>query len=105
MGQGPGNGGQGSTTTTTEADGPDEDLLALGEFIYTEGFGIDGCQECHGLDLNGSSDGPSIIGASRSSIVRALGGVPDMEVDNPLTNEEIEAVYAYITLLTQQRSE
>lgn len=100
MGQG---NGQGSTTTTTVAEGPSEELLALGEFIYNEGFSVDGCQECHGLDLNGSVDGPSIIGASRSSIIGALGDVADMETSNPLTAEEIEAVYAYITLLTSQR--
>jgi mono/diheme cytochrome c family protein len=104
MGQGQGNGnGQGSTTTTTVAEGPSEEVLALGEFIYQEGFGFDGCQECHGTDINGTSQGPSIIGASRSSIVRALNGVPDMEVDNPLTQDEIEAVYQYITWITQQR--
>lgn len=93
----------GSTTTTTEAGGFDEDLLSLGEFVYTEGFGFAGCQECHGPDLNGTADGPSIIGASRSSILRALNGVPDMEVDDPLTNEEIEAVHTYITWLTENR--
>jgi len=100
MGQGNGNG---NSTTTTVGDGPSEDVLALGEFIYVEGFAVEGCQECHGLDLNGSSQGPSIIGASRSSIARALKGVPDMEVDNPLTAEEIQAVYEYIRLLTSQR--
>jgi mono/diheme cytochrome c family protein len=102
MGQGNGQ-GQGSTTTTTVAEGPTEDELALGEFIYQEGFGPDGCSECHGADINGSSQGPSILGASRSSIARALSGVPDMEVDNPLTAEEIDAVYQYITWVTQQR--
>jgi mono/diheme cytochrome c family protein len=100
-GQGQGN-GQGSTTTTTAATEVDPDLLSLGEFLYLEGFGFDGCQECHGLDLNGSSQGPSIRGTSRSSVARALNGVPDMEVDNPLTNDEIEAVYSYITWLNQE---
>jgi mono/diheme cytochrome c family protein len=100
--QGQGN-GQGSTTTTTVTEGPTEEVLALGEFIYQEGFGFDGCSECHGADINGSSQGPSILGASRSSIARALKGVPDMEVDNPLTQEEIDAVYQYITWVTQQR--
>jgi mono/diheme cytochrome c family protein len=105
-GQGNGQGnGQGTTTTTTsQAEGPSEEVLALGEFVYQEGFGFDGCSECHGADANGSNQGPSILGASRSSIVRALNGVPDMEVDEPLTQEEIDAVWAYITLLTQQRS-
>ena len=90
-------------TTPTTGAGPSEDLLALGEFIFNEGFGIDGCQECHGLDLNGSPNGPAIIGASRSSINTALKGVPDMEVDNPLTSGEIEAVAAYIRQLSSER--
>lgn len=100
-GQGDGNGED--TTTTVADEGPSEDVLALGQFIYDEGFGFEGCQECHGLDANGTSQGPSIIGASRSSIVRALNGVADMEVDDPLTQDEIEAVYQYITLLTGER--
>ena len=91
---------QPDTTTTTTAG--DEDLLTLGEFLYTEGFSVDGCQECHGLDMNGTSNGPSIIGASRSGIVTALKGVPDMEIDGRLTNEEIEAIYTYMTWLRAQ---
>ena len=92
-------------TTSTTASGPSEDLLALGEFIFTEGFAVDGCQECHGLDLNGSQNGPAILGASRSSINKALKEVPDMEVDNPLTPGEIEAVAAYIRQLSSELGE
>ncbi len=92
-------------TTPTTGAGPSEDLLALGEFIFNEGFAVDGCQECHGLDLNGSPNGPAIIGASRSSINTALKGVPDMEVDNPLTSGEIEAVAAYIRQLSSERGQ
>ena len=103
MAGGEGNGAS-DTTTTTAAEGPSEEVLALGRFVYDEGFGFDGCQECHGLDANGSNQGPSILGASRSSIVRALKGVPDMEVDDPLTQEEIDAVWWYITALTEERS-
>lgn len=92
-------------TTPTTGAGPSEDLLTLGEFLFNESFGVEGCQECHGLDLNGSQDGPAILGASRSSITTALKEVPDMEVDNPLTSGEIEAVAAYIRQLTSELSE
>jgi mono/diheme cytochrome c family protein len=93
----------GGSTDATGGGGDDNaEVLALGEALYTETFGFDGCQECHGLDANGSNQGPSILGASRSSIASALQGVPDMEVDTPLTNEEIEAIYQYLTLLTDQ---
>jgi mono/diheme cytochrome c family protein len=93
-----------TTTTLGEPATPDnDDVLALGQSLYDETFGFAGCQECHGLDANGSQEGPSIIGASRSSIAGALGEVPDMEVDIPLTNEELEAVYQYVTWLTAQR--
>jgi mono/diheme cytochrome c family protein len=95
----------GATTTTLPAGdrNPDNDeVLALGRSLWTETFGFDGCQECHGLDMRGTSQGPSIVGTSRSAIVTALKGVPDMEVDTPLTNEEIEAIYQYMTWLFEQ---
>ena len=95
----PGTTQPGETTTTSAAS---DDVLALGEALYTETFSVDGCQECHGLDMNGSPNGPSIIGASRSAIATALREVPDMEVDTPLTNEEIEAIYVYMTWLRGQ---
>ena len=104
QGNGNGNGGTSTTTTTTLADGVvDPDVLALGEALYNTEFGFDGCQECHALDLGGTVNAPSIIGASRSAITRALAGVPDMEVDTPLTPEEVEALYVYITWLTENR--
>ena len=91
------------TTSGEPATPSTDDILALGEALYVETFGFDGCQECHGLDMNGSEQGPSILGASRSSIATALKEVPDMEVDVPLTNEEIEAIYQYMTWLRAQR--
>lgn len=97
-----------ATTTTTSPAGdrtPDNDeVLALGRSLWDETFGFDGCQECHGLDMRGTSQGPSVVGTSRSAIVQALKGVPDMEVDTPLTNEEIEAIYQYMTWLFEQTS-
>jgi mono/diheme cytochrome c family protein len=100
----PSSDGSGDTTSTTSGDAtPDtDDVLALGEALFTESFGFEGCQECHGLDMNGTSQGPAIFGASRSSIATALRDVPDMEVDDPLTNAEIEAIYQYMTWLSAQ---
>lgn len=92
----------GVTTTTTAAGGgtPDsDDILALGERLFQEDFSQAGCQECHAPDMKGTSDGPSIVGASRSGIATALRDVPDMEVDTRLTNEEIGAIYAYMNWL------
>ena len=96
---------QPETTTTTAADtSPSEDdVLALGERLFQEDFSSAGCQECHGSDLKGTSDGPSIVGASRSMIATALRDVPDMDVNTRLTNEEIEAIYAYMTWLRAQK--
>lgn len=96
---------QPETTTTTVIGGSpsEDDVLALGERLFQKDFSSAGCQECHGSDLRGTSDGPSIIGASRSGIVTALRDVPDMKVDTRLTNEEIEAIYAYMTWLRAQK--
>jgi len=95
----------GATTTTTAAGGgsPEtDDVLALGERLFLKDFSQAGCQECHGPDMKGTSDGPSIIGASRSGIATALRDVPDMEVDTRLTSAEIEAIYAYMTWVRTQ---
>ncbi len=92
-----------TTTTSTGASPSEDDVLALGERLFQKDFSSAGCQECHGSDLKGTSDAPSIVGASRSGIVTALRDVPDMEVDTRLTNEEIEAIYAYMTWLRAQK--
>ena len=92
----------GVTTTTAGGSPETDDVLALGERLFQEDFSVSGCQECHGPDMKGTSDGPSIIGASRSGIASALRDVPDMEVDTSLTSEEIEAIYAYMTWVRTQ---
>jgi len=89
----------GDTTTTTAPDNADSELLALGKEIFEVTGATNGCSECHGLDAQGTSDGPNIIGSSKSAISGAIGGgVPDM-ADIKLTSEELEAVYRYLTTL------
>jgi mono/diheme cytochrome c family protein len=106
------------TTTTTappdngSADGPvdtepptedNTELLALGEELFNFTAGGEGCAGCHGYDAAGTSDGPNIIGASKSSISSALGGgVLDM-ADIELTRDELDAVYAYLAALSAER--
>jgi hypothetical protein len=52
------------------------------------------------LDAQGSSDGPNIIGSSKSAISGALGGgILDME-DIRLTPDALEAVYRYLVVLS-----
>lgn len=91
----------GETTTTTTA--PDEDndaVLILGEEIFLITAGGTGCAKCHGIDGQGTGDGPSIIGVSKSAISTASGGgVPDMD-DIKLTRDELEAVYQYLRTLS-----
>lgn len=92
------------TPTTTLPDVPpdpsNDEVLALGERLYQMDAGVDGCQECHDTDASGTSSGPNIQGSSRSGISSALRDVPDMDFAQKLTNEEIEAVYAYLQFLS-----
>jgi mono/diheme cytochrome c family protein len=100
-GNGSGNGGQdGSTTTVPSEPEVDPAVLAQGERLFQEIAGGRGCQECHGRDGKGTSNGPHILGAGRSAISRGLnGGIPDMDFQTRLTNEEIDAVYEYLLTL------
>lgn len=99
--------GETTTTTTTMGGTPaTNDVLALGEKVFQETAGGYGCQECHGPDATGTPNGPNIIGASRSTISGGLnGGIPDMDFNPKLTNEEVEAVYEYLVWLQQQQLE
>lgn len=92
----------GGTTTTTTVDADTEAILALGKELWDVTAGAAGCQECHGLEGYGTPSGPNVIGASKSSLTKALGGNEDMDFVVPLTQEEIAAVYAYMQFLTQQ---
>jgi len=90
----------GGTTTTTQPDEGDDEVLALGKEIFTVTGGGSGCAKCHGLDAQGTKDGPNIIGSSKSAINGAMGGgVLDM-ADVKLTSDELEAVYRYLTTLS-----
>jgi mono/diheme cytochrome c family protein len=91
----------GSTTTSTSVpEGGDAEVLAQGKEIFDVTAGGRGCADCHGLDAAGTSDGPNIIGSSKSAINGALsGGVPDME-NFGLTFDQIEAVYQYLRSLS-----
>lgn len=90
-----------STTTTVEANPDNDDVLALGEVLFQQRAGGHGCQECHAPDAGGTPNGPNITGASRSAITNALnGGIPDMNFQQKLTADEIEAVYRYLLWLT-----
>lgn len=93
----------GTTTTTAGTATPDNDpLLALGKLVWEETAGGVGCQKCHGIDAEGTSDAPNVIGAGRTKIATALaGGVVDMNFDEKLTSEEIDAVAAYLAYLVQ----
>ena len=87
----------GDDTTPAETD---SEVLALGKEVFEVTAGGQGCAACHGFDGRGTSDGPNIIGVSKSSITTALGGgVPDM-ADFGLTREQIEAVYQYVLTLS-----
>jgi mono/diheme cytochrome c family protein len=80
-----------------------DDVLALGQLIYDVEAGGVGCARCHGFDAGGTSNGPNIVGASKSAISGALGGgVPDMD-EITLSRDELDAVYQYLVLLTLER--
>jgi mono/diheme cytochrome c family protein len=88
---------------TTAAPDSGDDVLALGQFIFDVDAGGVGCARCHGFDATGTSDGPNIIGVSKSAISGALGGgVPDMD-NIVLSRDELDAVYQYVVMLTLER--
>jgi mono/diheme cytochrome c family protein len=93
----------GATTTTEPPGGVDPEILALGRDIYEFTGRPEACAKCHGVDAQGTADGPNIIGASKSAISGALGGgITDMD-ELKLSRDELTAVYEYIQLLTEQR--
>lgn len=84
------------STTTTHID--ETDVIGLGWEVYQVQAGGDGCASCHGSDGLGTTDGPEIIGASKSAIIEALEDEREMR-DIELTPEEVEAVYRYLQTL------
>lgn len=90
----------GDDTNTTVPDETDADLLILGEEIFNVTAGGQGCAACHGVDGQGTPNGPNVIGSSKSVIFAATsGGIPDMD-DIKLSREQLEAVYQYLQTLT-----
>lgn len=84
------------STNTTHLD--ETEVIALGREIYEVRAGGDGCASCHGSEGLGTSDGPEIIGASKSAIIEALEEEREMR-DIELTPEEVEAVYWFLQTL------
>lgn len=81
--------------TTSESAAPDQ--LALGEEIYQTTAGGVGCAACHGADGLGLV-GPNVLGKSAGTIKANLEGT-DAMLFIVLSDEEIEAVAAYLAFL------
>ena len=85
----------------TEADeasgGEDEVLIEQGRVIFEETAGGIGCAACHGMDAKGDPNigSADIRGAGADRIRGALASVEMMAIVE-LTDEEIEAVAAYL---------
>jgi mono/diheme cytochrome c family protein len=78
------------------------DLLALGKEVFEKKAGNVGCQACHGPDAKGVV-GPNIRGKSADDIRKALKEVDlMMQTVKNLSDEDIEAVAAYLEFLTTQ---
>ena len=75
-------------------------LQAKGERIFQKTAGGVGCQYCHGTDAKGGNLGPDIRGVTGEEITGALGRDPMTFIY--LTDEEIEAVTAYLKYLQSQ---
>ena len=77
-------------------------VVEQGEDIFQRTAGGTGCQACHGMDADGiNGSGPRIVGRPANAIRSALGRVPQMS-HIELTDEEIEAVAAYLWTLREQ---
>lgn len=72
-------------------------LRAKGAEVYQKTAGGLGCQYCHGADAKGTNLGPDVRGKSAEDVKRAL--TSDQMSFIRLTEEELEAVVAYIKSL------
>jgi mono/diheme cytochrome c family protein len=88
---------------TTVPSASEADLLALGEEVYQVTAGGIGCKSCHGTDGLGDI-GPAIIGKSAETIRIQLDFNENMFFII-LTDEEIEAVAAYLKVLQREYEE
>ena len=90
--------------TAPATEGPsDEELIAQGKEIFEKTAGGVGCALCHGLDARGdpSQGAPDNRGASADTIFAALASRPQMSFIT-LTNDEVDAVAAYLAFLATQ---
>lgn len=90
--------------TPAQSVGNPASLVAKGELIFQKTAGGVGCQYCHGADARGK-EGPNIRGKSAGAIKQALGIVIQMAFisqKTPLSDEDIEAVAAYLKYLASQ---
>lgn len=79
-----------------------QDLIARGEEIFQKTAGDVGCAACHGPEAKGELEiGPYIRGKPRETIADALKTVGEMEFLD-LSEEEIDAVAAYLKYLKTQ---
>ena len=88
------------TPTPAPPKADDTGLRLKGEGLYQRTAGGICCQACHGTDAKGGNLGPNIRGKSAEDIQRAL--TSDQMSFINLTNEEIEAVAAYLKYLASQ---
>lgn len=95
-------------TSTQPAGSSQSDPLALGKLVFEKTAGGVGCAYCHGLDGKGGGistpggEAPDIRGAKEAQLRAALaGGVPLMTFIK-LSEEELEAVTAYVQYLNEQ---
>jgi len=91
------------STPSGNGAGASGDLIARGKVIYEETAGGVGCALCHGLDAQGKPEvgAPPNIGATETDIAAALQDRAQMTFIK-MTDEEIEAVAAYLKFLAEQ---
>ena len=89
-----------ATPTPAPPKADDTSLRLKAEGLYQRTAGGAGCQACHGADAKGGNLGPNIRGKSAEDIQRAL--TSDQMSFINLTNEEIEALAAYLKYLASQ---
>jgi len=95
-----------TSAAASPATSPASDLLAQGKNVY-ETAGEVGCTGCHGPSGKGGitktgDSAPDIRGATEQKLRAALGGGAAVMTYISLTDDEIEAVIAYLKYLNEQ---
>lgn len=97
---------------TARADGHAEELseqLAAGKLLFEETAGGVGCAYCHGLDGNGRGtagvEATRIVGAQEAALHSSLDGAVPMMTFISLTEDEFQAVLAYLQHLAELEGE